>query len=348
MTEKRSSGEGSQKPSDEEPQKRGRWKLRFKEVLQRIEAAVPGPAGLTFTGIGIVGVVLVLLVWLMLRQSPVTVPNLVGMPRAAAETQLKDAGLNLRLIYEEISDRPMGTVLRTDPAVGTELARGTGVSFVLASSPSIPLPPVPLPSPEVHLNLQPYPYPYPQLYPQPYPYPPQQLQQPPQQPQQPPPPPPPPPSPPSQVTLGLGRVDHPDRKYHDCATGYRFNFSQQVSMTQPGRVTYRWVLSDQTSSPVEYVDFLNPGTQVVTTWWKKLGNPGGKLTGWAQIEILTPQAGFKGERINFSHTCPPSPSPSPSPPPSPSPTSPSPPPCRSSCPSPSGENRAGGDGAIRP
>lgn len=60
-------------------------------------------------------------------------------------------------------------------------------------------------------------------------------------------------------------------------------------MTQPGRVTYRWLRSDQASGPGEYfVDFSNPGTQIVTTWWQVSGQPGDQLTGWQQIEILTP------------------------------------------------------------
>jgi hypothetical protein len=105
------------------------------------------------------------------------------------------------------------------------------------------------------------------------------------------------------VILGVGRVNHPDPKYHDCATGYRFNFSQQVSMTQPGRVTYRWLRSDGAGAPIGYIDFANPGTQVVTDWWQRSGAPGDQLTGWEQIEILTPVS-LKGERLSFSYTCP--------------------------------------------
>jgi hypothetical protein len=280
MTEDKSSAEEPEIPSDEEPQrdpddedsqKRSRLKMRHKKgirkVLDSFEAAVPGPVGLAFTGVGLVGVVVVLLGWWWFHQPQVAVPNLVGMSRAAAEAQLKDKGLNLRLTYAEVSDRPIGTVLRTDPAVGTDVDGGTGINLILAVSP--PAPPAngspgTAPAPGAgQLNLQPYPYPQP--YPQAYPYPPYWQQQPPPpqqqpQPQQPPPPPPPPVaaplSSPPQVMLGEGRVDYPDRNYHNCATGYQFNFSQQIMMTQPGRVTYRWLRSDQTSSPVQYIDFF--------------------------------------------------------------------------------------------
>jgi hypothetical protein len=240
------------------------------------------------------------LVWWVFHQqsSQSEVPNLIGIQRAMAEAQLKDVGLNLRGVYEEVSDQSVGLVLRSDPAVGTKLDRGAGVNLVIgAARPATPpssgpiVIPIPVPG-----NSAPAPG-YPASPPHNIVLPPPNVVLPPNSPAPPPNPAPPPTSnlpttsptpPPSPVILGAGRVDHPDSAYHDCATGYRFNFSQQVSMTQPGRVTYRWLRSDGASAPVQYIDFANPGTQTVTTWWQRSGRPGDKLTGWQQIEILTP------------------------------------------------------------
>jgi hypothetical protein len=107
---------------------------------------------------------------------------------------------------------------------------------------------------------------------------------------------------PSPVRLGVGRVD-PHSEYASCATGYRFEFSQQVSMTEPGRVPYRWRRSDGASAPVEYLDFSAPGTQIAVTWWQRGGNAGDRLEGWEQIEILKPTE-LLGERITFTYVCP--------------------------------------------
>jgi hypothetical protein len=104
------------------------------------------------------------------------------------------------------------------------------------------------------------------------------------------------------VLLGVGRVD-PSPLYQDCETGYQFDFTQQISMTRPGRVTYRWLRSDGAGAPVEYIDFAARGTKIATAGWMRGGNPGDTLDGWEQIEILTPVR-LRGERIAFSYTCP--------------------------------------------
>jgi PASTA domain len=312
---------------EEEQKKKKRFRWR-RHGHDGVGVEVPLPFGLSLNGASVIGFIIVLVVGLTLYLlwPKSEVPNLIGIPRAIAEVQLEDAGLNLRAIYDEASDQPVGIVLRSEPTVGTKLDRGAGVSLFIAAA-------RPTPSPQP----MPPPWPQPVLIPVPgnsapapgYPPPPPNnifLPSPNNifvlPPNGPPPTtnpnPTPTTNPPPMVSLGPGRVKHPDPTYHDCSTGYRFNFSQKVSMTQPGRVTYRWLRSDQASAPVNqtsaprgqagvpgeyFVDFSNPGTQIVTTWWQVSGQPGDQLTGWQQIEILTPTH-LTGQRISFSYTCP--------------------------------------------
>lgn len=355
VTEETDGEQPDEQRADEQQRKRSRGRLRLKKskddikesvkegikssLKESIQAAWPLSGGLTVTGIGI-GAIFVVLGWWLLhqKQAQVAIPDLVGETRIVAETQLKNAGLKLASIHDEVSSLPPGTVLRVDPAAGTKLDNGTGVNLIIAAPAStsggspITQPPLAGAQPQSYPQLYPYPYPQPQAQPEPQQYPqpqpqPQLYPQPQPQPQLEPqryPYPYPQPGPqsspssqPSSVILGAGRADYPDPTYHDCAKGYRFNFSQEISMTQPGRVTLRLIRSDGASAPVEYVDFPHPGTQVVRAWWQMLGGPGSQLAGWLQFEILAPQAGLTGQRISFSHTCP---NPTPMPTPTPTPT----------------------------
>jgi eukaryotic-like serine/threonine-protein kinase len=66
----------------------------------------------------------------------VAVPNVVGRPRDEAERTLQDAGLQAAVRDEESGDADPGTVLRQDPAAGTQLARGKTVTLVVATAPA--------------------------------------------------------------------------------------------------------------------------------------------------------------------------------------------------------------------
>jgi hypothetical protein len=103
------------------------------------------------------------------------------------------------------------------------------------------------------------------------------------------------------VFLGVGRSD-PDPAYSSCERGYQVVFSQQISVTEPTRVTYQWLRSDGSGAPVEHLDFSEPGTKIATTTWLRTGSAGANLTGWERIRILTPRS-ITGEQLTFSHTC---------------------------------------------
>jgi eukaryotic-like serine/threonine-protein kinase len=69
------------------------------------------------------------------------VPDVVGQPRAEAERLLQDAGLQASVSEEESEDADPGTVLRQDPAAGTQLAKGKTVALVVAEAPAdVPVP----------------------------------------------------------------------------------------------------------------------------------------------------------------------------------------------------------------
>jgi beta-lactam-binding protein with PASTA domain len=93
--------------------------------------------GIMLAGAGlVVTLVVVSLLWWVSAQRPhVEVPNLVGMPRAQAEALLSGMGLKMRATYDQVSDQPVGTVLRTDPPGGQALDQDGGVSLTLASAP---------------------------------------------------------------------------------------------------------------------------------------------------------------------------------------------------------------------
>jgi beta-lactam-binding protein with PASTA domain len=143
MTEQHPPGEQT---SDEQPWKRRRSRVR----LDDIKAEWPVSGGLTLAGSGLIGTLVVVLAWWVFHhQSQVEVPDLVGMSRVVAEAQLKDRGLSLRATYDEVSDQPAGTVLRSDPAARTALDPDGGVSLVLAVARPLPTPPPGLELPPV-------------------------------------------------------------------------------------------------------------------------------------------------------------------------------------------------------
>jgi serine/threonine-protein kinase len=60
------------------------------------------------------------------------VPDVVGANRARAVQVLRDDGLSVGSVTQEVSDRPTGTVLRTNPRAGTAVWPGSSVDLVIA------------------------------------------------------------------------------------------------------------------------------------------------------------------------------------------------------------------------
>jgi serine/threonine-protein kinase len=70
-------------------------------------------------------------------RSKVTVPNVAGTSPAGAGSTLGNAGLKVNSTQNEASDTvPSGQVTRTDPAAGTQVDRGSGVTVFVSSGPS--------------------------------------------------------------------------------------------------------------------------------------------------------------------------------------------------------------------
>jgi hypothetical protein len=116
-------------PVTKQWRKQPRWRTNF---------CIGVVIGLIF---GSVALLVVIGIWIALRQSPVEIPELAGLSRVKAEETLQAMGLTVRTTLDETSEQPTGTVLRTDPAAGEELSQGAGVSLVLA----MPAPPATIP-----------------------------------------------------------------------------------------------------------------------------------------------------------------------------------------------------------
>jgi beta-lactam-binding protein with PASTA domain len=73
---------------------------------------------------------------------PVSIPPLAGQPEDSARTGLSQVGLTPGLrVAEASAEVPAGSVIRSEPEVGTDVAPGTPVTLVVSSGP----PPVVLP-----------------------------------------------------------------------------------------------------------------------------------------------------------------------------------------------------------
>jgi serine/threonine-protein kinase len=66
----------------------------------------------------------------------VTVPDVVGQPRAQAERTLKDAGFDVSVAEQEDETREPGTVLTQDPAAEGQARKGATVTLTVAKAPT--------------------------------------------------------------------------------------------------------------------------------------------------------------------------------------------------------------------
>ena len=66
-----------------------------------------------------------------------TVPNVVGMMQAAAETAITDALMTVGTVTEVFDDAPVGEVLSQDPAAGESVAEGTAIDLTVSKGPDL-------------------------------------------------------------------------------------------------------------------------------------------------------------------------------------------------------------------
>ncbi|MGD0707725.1 MAG: NBR1-Ig-like domain-containing protein [Anaerolineaceae bacterium] len=85
-----------------------------------------------------------------------------------------------------------------------------------------------------------------------------------------------------------------------CPANAVFNFSAAIVSTTAGHVTYNWVFSDGTTSPLQSVDFSSGGTQTVT-YSITLG---AAASMWVDIYIENPNhQEFSGQKLSFDLVC---------------------------------------------
>jgi len=94
-------------------------------------------------------------VTLTVSSSTVTIPNVVGKTEAAAREQLTELGFTNIVGFPEESDQPAGTVLRTEPVVGSEVKKSDQVVLVVAGEAAVDIPAVVnLPQATAEMNLR--------------------------------------------------------------------------------------------------------------------------------------------------------------------------------------------------
>ena len=72
------------------------------------------------------------------QTEPGTVPNVVGMAQAAAETALTSVGYAVGNVTQDFDDTvPAGQVISQDPAAGTSLVTGSAVDLVVSKGPAL-------------------------------------------------------------------------------------------------------------------------------------------------------------------------------------------------------------------
>lgn len=59
-------------------------------------------------------------------------PDVKGLSRSAAENRLTKMGLNIGSLYEKYSDEEAGTVISTDPPIGSKINKGTTVDLTIS------------------------------------------------------------------------------------------------------------------------------------------------------------------------------------------------------------------------
>jgi eukaryotic-like serine/threonine-protein kinase len=73
----------------------------------------------------------------------VTIPDVTGQPAGTAVDTLTGLGLTVTRANEFSVDVPQGKVVRTEPPIGTELAKGSPITVVVSKGPrTFPMPSV--------------------------------------------------------------------------------------------------------------------------------------------------------------------------------------------------------------
>jgi len=80
------------------------------------------------------------------------------------------------------------------------------------------------------------------------------------------------------------------------------HFNGKITVTQPGRVQYKFIRSDGASAPVKTLSFNSAGSKTVGTTWT-LGGPGlPSYAGWQAIQVVHPYP-VKSNKAHFKMSC---------------------------------------------
>jgi hypothetical protein len=80
------------------------------------------------------------------------------------------------------------------------------------------------------------------------------------------------------------------------------HFNGKITVTQPGRVQYKFIRSDGAAAPVQTLSFDGAGSKNVGTTWT-LGGPGlPSYSGWQAIQVVYPYT-VKSNKAHFKMSC---------------------------------------------
>lgn len=85
---------------------------------------------------------------------------------------------------------------------------------------------------------------------------------------------------------------------------YEYFFSGSIEVNKPGNVEYNWIRSDGSSTPVETLNFTEPGKKEIQSTWN-LGDVGEEYTNyWQQLKVIAPNEGeMLSEKSVFNLRC---------------------------------------------
>jgi len=80
------------------------------------------------------------------------------------------------------------------------------------------------------------------------------------------------------------------------------HFNGKITVTQPGRVQYKFIRSDGASAPVKTLSFNSAGSKNVGTTWTIGGPCLPSYAGWQAIQVVYPYPG-KSNKAHFKMSC---------------------------------------------
>jgi eukaryotic-like serine/threonine-protein kinase len=103
----------------------------------------------------------------------------------------------------------------------------------------------------------------------------------------------------SQQEVGASATVVPRSAAASCATTAAFTYTGALILSEPGTVSYRWIYSSGTPSPVQTLQASQAGTYQVSGGVVKASTTG---TGWAELQVTSPLS-VTSSKASYELTC---------------------------------------------